>query len=149
MERLYQCKNCEHIYHGMVSSCDCNNEKFKYTEMVAFNVPKLRKLVPIESLDISPGHWQHKGNSIYTVEGGKRFLVGKSSSECDDHSKEKDADIANARLMAGSKLMLETLYVVREHFRHQLSVKGNNTALKDLHEIIKNAIQNATTDPEE
>jgi predicted nucleic acid-binding Zn-ribbon protein len=147
MERLFQCKNCEHIYHGMVSSCDCNNQKFDYVEMAAFKLPKQRKIVPIERLDISPGHWQRKGNSIFAVDGGKRFIVGKSSSECDDVSKEAAADIANARLMAGSKLMLETLYMAREHFRHNVS-RIKNDRDKDMLELVTNAIQYATIELE-
>lgn len=149
MDQVYKCRNCKHIYDGIVSSCDCNNEPFKYTTYLAIPKPTLRNPKLIDQSLISPGVWVRKGTTIFAVTPQKKFIVGTSSSECDDPAQEAEAAIANARVMGASKLMLETLMVLQSHFRTRIAVNPAADAPRSMLELINNAIQYATVDSEQ
>ncbi len=37
MQKAYRCKNCEYVHNGIVSNCDCNNEKFAYDPVYIYS----------------------------------------------------------------------------------------------------------------
>jgi len=152
MERVFKCRGCGHLYNSIVSSCDCNNEnypkggsKFCYDEYVCLPVTKNSKVVPVDALDIMPGHWQNSGEMITTEIRGAMGFFAQVNQVGENLSDEEVETFQNTvRVMAGSKLMLETLYAVRAHLKAQLNrVKSSQT--RDMVEIIDTAIANAIT----
>lgn len=151
MERVFKCRSCGFMHNSKISSCDCNNEnlnvnseKFYYDEYVCVPVPKKVNTVPTEPLDIMPGHWQSSGEMITTeIRGAMGFFaevhqVGENLSDAEVITFQN-----SIRVMAGSKLMLETLYAVRGYLKTQLSRVPNKTQVRDMLEIIDTAISNA------
>lgn len=154
MERLFKCRSCGFLHNGIVSSCDCANEnwpqggsEFCYDEFVAFRAPKKANIVPVAKLKITPGYWQSAGTTISCSLGGKSGHLAEVNHFGQDYEEANvDADV---RLMAGSKLLLETMYAVREHYSLLRNRDPKNDRVRDMLEIINASILNATMDNNE